>query len=292
MKFILGKKLDMTQVWKGDAVIPVTRVQAGPCLVTQVKNSDKDGYQAVQVGYGAKKEKNMTKPVKGHLKKAGKLAGQKEKTDLRYVREFRLDKNGRSEKAEVKMGDIIDVTTFKVGDVIKVTGTSKGKGFQGVVKRHGFSGQKATHGNKDQLRMPGSIGATEPAHVFKGMRMPGHMGNAKSTTTNLEVIQIDEENNILYIRGSVPGARNSLVMVQGPGELKVAVPEVKAEPVVEPAVEVVKDEDVKPVEKVKTESETVNAEVKAEPAAEEAKTVDVKPAEEVKAENKTEEKAK
>jgi large subunit ribosomal protein L3 len=222
MKFILGKKLDMTQVWKGDAVIGVTRVQAGPCLVTQVKEAENDGYKAVQVGYGEKKEKNIAKPQLGHLKKAGRLLGQKKKTEIRYIREFRLDKNGRNETAEVKAGDIIDVTTFEPGDVIKITGVSKGKGFQGVVKRHGFSGQKKTHGNKDQLRMPGSIGATGPAHVFKGMRMGGHMGNAKSTTTNLEVVEIDKENNILLIKGSVPGARNSLVEISGPGELKVA----------------------------------------------------------------------
>jgi len=222
MKFILGKKLDMTQVWKGDAVIGVTRVQAGPCLVTQVKNEENDGYKAVQVGYGEKKEKNIAKPQLGHLKKAGRLAGQKKKTEIRYTREFRLNKKGRNETAEVKAGDIIDVTTFEPGDAVKVTGVSKGKGFQGVVKRHGFSGQKKTHGNKDQLRMPGSIGATGPAHVFKGMRMGGHMGNERSTTTNLEVVEIDKDNNILLIKGSVPGARNSLVMIEGPGELKVA----------------------------------------------------------------------
>ena len=215
----------MTQVWKGDAVIGVTRVQAGPCLITQVKAMENDGYKAVQVGYGEKKEKNIAKPQLGHLKKAGRLAGQKKKTEIRYTREFRLDKKGRNETAEVKSGDIIDVTTFEPGDVIKVTGVSKGKGFQGVVKRHGFSGQKKTHGNKDQLRMPGSIGATGPAHVFKGMRMGGHMGNAKSTTTNLEVVEIDKENNILLIKGSVPGARNSLVMIEGPGELKIVAPD-------------------------------------------------------------------
>lgn len=262
----------MTQVWKGDRVIGVTRVQAGPCLVTQVKDMDNDGYRAVQVGYGSKKEKNIAKPQKGHLKKAGRLAGQKEKTELRYVREFRLNKNGREEKAEVKAGDIIDVTTFAPGDVIKVTGTSKGKGFQGVVKRHGFSGQKKTHGNKDQLRMPGSIGATEPAHVFKGMRMGGHMGDAKATTTNLEVVEIDIENNILYIKGSVPGARNSLVMVQGPGELKVVVPEVKAEPVKEEA----PISEAKPevqTEEVKMEEKPVEAATETVPAAkEEVKT--------------------
>lgn len=205
MKFILGKKIEMTQVWQEDKVVAVTKVQAGPCKVVQVKTEDKDGYKAVQVGFGDKKEKNINKPQIGHTKGLG---------NFRYLREFRAED-------EVKRGDMIDIATFGKGDIVRVTGTSKGKGFQGVVKRWGFAGQVKTHGNKDQLRMPGSIGATGPAHVFKGTRMGGRMGGKQITTTNLEVIDVDVENNILYIKGSVPGARNGLVMIKGEGELKI-----------------------------------------------------------------------
>jgi large subunit ribosomal protein L3 len=221
MKFILGKKLDMTQVWRGDEVITATRVQAGPCIVTQIKDEKKDGYFAVQVGYGKKKEKNIKKPQKGHLKKL-KTQNSKLKTDIKFLREFRCN------DAEVKLGDIIDVRAFEPGDIIEVTGISKGKGFQGVVKRYGFHGQDKSHGTKDQLRMPGSIGATGPAHVFKGTRMPGRMGGDRVTVQNLEIIEVDKENNILLIKGAVPGARNGLVEIRGEGELKVA-PQQKTE---------------------------------------------------------------
>ena len=207
MKFIIGKKIEMTQIWQDDQVVAVTKVAAGPCTVTQVKTNDKDGYESIQLGYGERKEKNIKKPQKGHLKNLG---------NLRYLKEF------RSETGEIKRGDKIEVGTFEVGDIINVTATSKGKGFQGVVKRHGFKGSKMTHGNKDQLRMPGSIGATGPAHVFKGMRMPGRMGADQVTTKNLEIIKVDTENNILYIKGSVPGARNGLVVISGNGELKLS----------------------------------------------------------------------
>ncbi len=218
MKFILGKKIDMTQVWQDDKVEAVTRVQAGPCMVVQVKTQSKDGYEAVQIGFGEKKEKNIKKPQKGHFKKVIK---ESNKTGFRYLREFHLDKHGKKE-IDVKQGNEIDINVFKVGDKIKVTGVSKGKGFQGVVKRHGFHGQSKTHGTKDQLRMPGSIGATGPAHVFKGQKMPGRMGGDRVTVANLEIMDIDKENNILLIKGAVPGARNGLVLIQGEGELKVA----------------------------------------------------------------------
>ena len=211
MKFIIGKKLEMTQVWRDGNVVAVTKVQAGPCVVTQVKNNEKDGYLAVQIGFGEKKEKNIKKPQKGHLKKS--------KTNSRYLREFRTDVSEKN----LKIGDKIDVSTFDNGDEIQVIGTSKGKGFQGVVKRHGFKGSKKTHGNKDQLRMPGSIGATGPAHVFKGTKMGGRMGGDRVTVKNLEVVDIDIKNNILLVKGAVPGARNGLILVCGKGELKLKV---------------------------------------------------------------------
>lgn len=210
MKFILGKKIEMSQLFdeKGD-VIPVTLVQAGPCTVIQIKKEDKDGYLAVQIGFD--KKKKLSKALKGHLKGL---------EDFRFIKEFRTDD-------QVKRGDNITVDIFNVGDKVKVTANSKGKGFQGVVKRHGFHGSPATHGHKDQLRMPGSIGASEPARVFEGMRMPGHMGAERVTVKNLAIAKIDSEKNILYIKGAVPGARGSLVMIQGEGELKINQKEVK-----------------------------------------------------------------
>lgn len=199
----------MTQRFQEDGqVMPVTVVAAGPCCITQVKNSDKEGYDAVQIGYGEKKKLN--KSILGHLKKLGQF---------RDLKEFHVDKT-----EGLAAGQKIDVSTFTVGDKIQVVGISKGKGFQGVVKRHGFSGTKATHGNKDQLRMPGSIGATDAARVFKGKRMGGQTGNRSVTVKNLEVIEIDPENNYLYIKGAVPGARNSLLMITAEGELKFAEP--------------------------------------------------------------------
>jgi large subunit ribosomal protein L3 len=204
MKFILGKKLEMTQIWKGDEVLAVTRVQAGPCSVVQVKTSAKDKYQAVQLGFGNKKLKNIKKPQKGHLGDFG---------NLRYLREFRVDDD------KLKKGDSINAAVFEAGDKIDVISTSKGKGFQGVVKRHGFHGHSATHGTKDQERASGSVGPKGPAHVFKGTRMGGRMGGDRTTTKNLEIVQVDLENNILYIKGAVPGARNGLVMIKGAGEM-------------------------------------------------------------------------
>lgn len=215
MKFLVGKKLDMTQVWQGDNVVGVTRVQAGPCVVVQIKNEDKDGYSAVQVGFGKRQSKNIKKPQLEHMKGLD---------NFRYLREFRIssDTPKDTKERQLKRGDKIDVSAFEVGDNIQVEGVSKGKGFQGVVKRHGFHGQDKTHGNKDQLRMPGSIGATGPAHVFKGQKMPGRMGGDQVTVKNLEVVEVDKENNILLIKGAVPGARNGLVLISGEGELKVA----------------------------------------------------------------------
>jgi len=208
MKFILGKKLSMTQVWKNDKVVAVTPVLATPCVITQVKTKDSDSYEALQLAHGIRKEKNIKKPQLGHFKKAGVKPA--------HVKEFRVDNSGN-----FKIGDIVSVETFSEGDTINVTGTSKGKGFQGVVKRHGFHGFRKTHGNKDQERMPGSIGPKGPAHVFKGTRMGGRMGGDRVTTTNLEIISVDTDANIIYVKGSVPGAINGLVMITGRGDLKV-----------------------------------------------------------------------
>ena len=198
MNFILGKRIDMSQKFQDDGtVVPVTLIQAGPCVVSQLKNKEKDGYEAVQIGFGAKKRVN--KPLKGHLKDLG---------DFRYLREFPVDKS-----SDYKKGQNIDISIFKTGDKVKVTGITKGKGFQGVVKRYGFKGSPASHGHKDQLRMPGSAGATGPQRVLKGKKMPGRMGGDRQTTKNLEVVEVDKEKNIIAIKGAVPGARNGLVLI-------------------------------------------------------------------------------
>lgn len=203
MKFILGKKLEMTQKFSEDGtVVPVTAVLAGPCMVTQVRTSEKDGYNAVQIGFLVKNKLN--KPQSGHLKGLD---------NFRYLKEFRPE--GFDNKEGLKRGDKISVENFEVGDVVKVSGVSKGKGFQGVVKRHGFSGGPASHGDKDQLRMPGSIGAQGPQRVLKGLRMPGHMGDHCVTIKNLKVIEIDKDKNIIFIKGAIPGARNGLVEIIG-----------------------------------------------------------------------------
>lgn len=192
----------MTQIFRDDQVIPVTKIKAGPCLVIQVKNQDKDGYQAVQIGFSQSKKVNQA--LKGHFKKVG----SKDKTDFRYLKEF------KSLEADLKPGDQIKVDVFQVGDKVKISGLSIGRGFQGVVKRHGFHGSPASHGHKDQLRMPGSIGATGPARVFKGKKMPGRMGGKRITVNNLEIIEVLPKDNLLLIKGAVPGFRNSLLEIR------------------------------------------------------------------------------
>lgn len=238
MKFILGKKIEMTQKFAADGtVIPVTAVLAAPCFVTQVKSKEVDGYKSLQIGCGQKKK--LTKPLAGHLKDLAKLA---------YLREFRL---ADDDKSIFKKGQKITVAIFQNGDVVKVSGTSKGRGFQGVVKRHGFHGHFETHGTKDAVRAPGAIGAGGPQHVFKGMRMAGRMGGEPASIANLEIVEIDLEKNILYIKGAIPGSRNSLIEIIAPGEMKLV------EEVATPEVNDVKTEEVAP--------EPVKEEVAAEP---------------------------
>ncbi len=200
----------MTQIFKGDNVIPVTLIESGPNFVIQIKTKEKDGYVAVQLGFGVKKEKNIKKPQRGHLKKISRLRqGSGGQTNLRWLREFRAD------EIELKPGDEINVSTFAPGDKVNVVAISKGKGFQGVVKRHGFHGGPKSHGQKDRHRAPGSIGASWPQHVIKGMRMAGRMGGDKITVKNLEVIEVDKENNLVAIKGAIPGRRGTLVMIKG-----------------------------------------------------------------------------
>ena len=201
---ILGKKLGMTQLFREDGKMePVTAVQAGPCTVIQVKTSAKDGYNAVQVGFG--EAKKLKSPEKGHLKGLGQF---------RYLREFRV-----GEKETAKEGDKLDVSVFKIGDKIDVTGISKSKGFAGVVKRHGFAGGPKTHGQSDRLRHPGAIGSTTyPGRVWKGLRMAGRMGADQVTVRGLEVRGADTERNLLLVKGAVPGSKNGLLLIRKSGE--------------------------------------------------------------------------
>lgn len=220
MKFILGVKQGMTQVFREDGtVVPVTKVTAGPCVVTQVKNQTQDKVFAVQIGFGTQKLFRLNKAQQGHLKGID---------PVRYMR----DVSTNNDEHGLSRGDSYDVNIFEAGEKVQVTGTSKGKGFQGVVKRYNFKGSKATHGNKDQQRMPGSIGATGPARVFKGTRMGGHMGDDQVTVKNLEIVEIHPESNEVYIKGAVPGARGGLIMIyttEGKIEIKQSEAEVKEE---------------------------------------------------------------
>ncbi len=199
---ILAKKIGMTQVFdENGKLIPVTVLQAGPCTVTQVKNEITDKYSALQLGFGSAKEKNTSKAEAGHLKKHGLSM-------FRRLAEFR-DVSG-----EFTEGQVIKADIFSAGEKIKATATSKGKGFQGVQKRYGFGGGRATHGSKFH-RAPGSMGAgTTPHHVFKGKRLPGQTGNKTATVTNLKVFQVDAENNILMIKGAIPGPRTGIVKIE------------------------------------------------------------------------------
>lgn len=205
MPGLIGKKIGMTSMYSAEGKnLPCTVISTGPCVVTQVKTIEKDGYEAVQLGYGEKKEKRTTKSLKGHFKKSGGNL-------LRTLVEF------KGFAQELKAGDVLNLTdVFEEGQFVDVVGTSKGKGFQGVVKRHNFRGVgDATHGQHNRLRAPGSIGAASyPARVFKGMRMAGQMGNERVKVTNLQVMKVFPEKNILVVKGAIPGAKNSYVIVE------------------------------------------------------------------------------
>ena len=203
MQVILGTKIGMTQIIGADGVVtPVTILQAGPATVTQIKTTESDGYNAVQLGYG--QGKNLSKSVSGHVKKAG------ENINPKVLREFRTES-----VPEVKLGDILTVESFSLGDKVSVTGISKGKGFAGTVKRWNFNESRNTHGFKGDIRKVGSIGSMYPQKVWKGKRMPGRMGHDQVTVKNLVVAYIDKENNILGLKGAVPGPKNGLVTVEG-----------------------------------------------------------------------------
>ena len=205
MKGIIGKKVGMTQIFDdGGNVIPVTVLEVGPCYVTQVRTTDRDGYTAIQLGFGETKPKRLTKGQLGHLKRNNLPA-------LRYLREFRV----RNAEVDVEEGQEIKADVFTVGERIDVIGKSKGRGFAGTVKRHHFNRQPVTHGASDRTRAPGSIGAgSTPGRVIKGMRMGGHMGSERVTMENLEVVVVDAEKNMIAVRGSVPGSIGGIIMLK------------------------------------------------------------------------------
>lgn len=198
---LIGRKLGMTQIFDEQGLArPVTVIEAGPCVVTQIRSSDKDGYEAVQLGYGIAKKLN--KPQAGHVRASGH--------QVKTLREFKAD-----DYSAVEIGQVFSADTFSEGDVIDVTGTSKGRGFQGGMKRHGFKGGPATHGQSDRARAPGSIGSSAtPGRVFKGMRMAGHMGNERVTVQNLTVLRVDLERNLLLVEGSVPGPNQGTLLIK------------------------------------------------------------------------------
>ncbi|MFH1632335.1 MAG: 50S ribosomal protein L3 [bacterium] len=197
MKALIGRKLEMTQVFKEDGtVVPVTLIQAGPCTVTMVR-ANTQGKQTAVLGFGI--SKSVNKPQKEEWKDLGAFA---------FVKEFELTEGENPER-----GQTVDAGAFEPGETVNVIGTSKGKGFQGVVKRHGFHGSPASHGHKDQLRMPGSIGSGGPQRVFKGTRMGGRMGGDQVTVKNLEIIQVDKANNVIAVKGAIPGSRGSFVSI-------------------------------------------------------------------------------
>jgi large subunit ribosomal protein L3 len=205
MKFILGKKIEMSQMFDGKGKgIPVTLIEAGPCYVTQIKTKEKDKYEAIQVGFEKlAKEKKIKKPQR--------------KKPYRYLREFRIQKSANREQGEkeeeLKVGDKIDVSIFQEGEKVKVSGLSKGKGFAGAVKKWGFHGRSATHGTKHEERTIGSIGSMFPQRVLKGKKMPGRMGFERVTVKNLKIVKIDPENNLLAVKGAVPGRRGTLLKI-------------------------------------------------------------------------------
>src|ERR671930_2178516 len=204
VKGILGAKLGMTQTWdENNRVVPVTVVQAGPCVVTEVRTSDSHGYDGVQIAFGDIDPRKVTKPMRGHFDKAGV-------TPRRHLVELRT-----ADASEYTLGQEITAEVFEAGQKVDVTGTSKGKGTAGVMKRHGFKGLSASHGTERKHRSPGSVGAcATPGRIFKGLRMAGHMGHERVTVLNLEVARIDADRNLLLVRGAVPGPKRGLVMIR------------------------------------------------------------------------------
>lgn len=203
MSGIIGRKIGMTSIYSAEGkALPCTVIEAGPCVVTQIKTQDRDGYESVQLGYGEKKEKNTPNALKGHFKKANTAP----KAKLVEFKGF----DGLS------LGDVVDAAIFEEGEFVDVIGTSKGKGFQGVVRRHGFGGVgQSTHGQHNRLRAPGSIGACSyPARVFKGMRMAGQMGNKRRLASNLQILKVIADKNIVIVKGSIPGANGSTVTIR------------------------------------------------------------------------------
>ncbi len=198
VKGLLGKKIGMTHWYKDGKEVSVTAIEAGPCFVTQVKSAEKDGYNAVQLAFETAKRLNA--PLKGHLKELGLF---------KHLREFKVD-----DVKSVKTGQKIDVDMFKSGDLVNVTGISKGRGFAGGVKRYHFKGGPKTHGQSDRQRAPGAVGSTtSPGRVFKGLRMAGHMGNSRVTVRDIEVVEVDLERHVLWVKGAVPGAKNGLLLI-------------------------------------------------------------------------------
>ena len=202
MNGMIGRKIGMTQLFRDKGEVVVTAIEAGPCFVTQIKTEDKDGYSAVQLGFG--ETKRLNSPQKGHLKGLGQF---------KCLREFMME-----DVSSVQTGQKVDVDIFKAGDLVNVIGVSKGKGFAGVVKRHHFAGGPKTHGQSDRHRAPGSIGAgSSPGRVFKGMRMAGHMGNQRVTERNLEVVDVDLARHLLLLKGAVPGFKNGILLIKKAG---------------------------------------------------------------------------
>jgi large subunit ribosomal protein L3 len=198
---LIGRKLGMTQIFDDSGLAkPVTVIEAGPCIVTQIRSAEKDGYEAVQLGFGISKKLN--KPQQGHVKASGH--------QVKTLREFKAD-----DYTAIEIGQVFKADTFAAGDVIDVTGTSKGRGFQGGMKRHGFAGGPKTHGQSDRARAPGSIGSSAtPGRVFKGIKMAGHMGNERVTVQNLKVLRVDTERNLLLVEGSVPGPNTGTLLIR------------------------------------------------------------------------------
>lgn len=203
MQLLIGKKLGMTQIFEesGDAT-PVSVIQAGPCPIVQVKTLDTDGYSAIQIGYGETKKSRVRKPAEGHFKRSGGKPA-------RVLKEVRVEN-----PAEFKVGDVLDVKVFEGAEHVSVVGISKGRGFAGTIKRHGFTSGPKAHGSKN-IREPGSVGAcATPSRIYKGKRLPGRMGGKRITVRNLKIVQIDAENHLIYVKGAVPGATNGIVFIR------------------------------------------------------------------------------